>query len=489
MNIETVKCDNIPLPISRIGLGTWAIGGWMWGGSDEAESIKTIQHAVDLGINLIDTAPVYGFGHSEEIVGKALADGGRRDKAVLATKVALVDLAMNNTSERAVTQDALKETSGKPENKIKKGVKFLSCAGGALFIGVGILGIQSRNAWTREVQQLTDKAARTIVHVVHPSRAIEAISLQLPGQTMPYTDTPIYAQTSGYLKKWYFDIGSEVKAGAVLAEIDTPEVDAQLAQAQAQLKVAEATRDLSKVTYQRYQELLRTNVIAPQDFDTAADNYGQDQGTVIADQANVNRLDALEAFKIVRAPFDGIVTARNTDIGAFIPLGSGTQLFRLARISPLRVYVDVPEAFTEFVKVGADAELTAGPVAGRKFPARVVGTAGAINPTAKRLLAELEVPNQTGQLFPGAYVQVTLQIEGNKGDLTIPAGTLLFTSGKPAVGVVRPNGTVEIRKISINRDLGSTLEISQGLSESDQVIISPPLGLVNGAVVIIANPT
>ena len=395
---------------------------------------------------------------------------------------------MNSTSEIAVTQNALKETSGKPETKNKKGLKFLFCAGGALFIGVAVLGIYSRNAWTLEVQRLTDKAARTIVHVVHPTRAIEAISLQLPGQTMPYTDAPIFAQTSGYLKKWYFDIGAEVKADAVLAEIDTPQVDAELAQAQAQLKVAQATRDLSKVTYQRFQDLFQRNVIAAQDFDTAADNYGQNQGTVIADQANVNRLEALEAFKIIRAPFDGIVTARNTDIGAFIPLGSGTQLFRMARISPLRVYVDVPEPFTEFVKVGAEADLTVGQVAGRKFTARVVGTAGAINPTAKRLLTELEVPNQTDQLFPGAYVQVTLKIEGNKDDLTIPAGTLLFSSGKPAVGVVHPNGAVEIRKIVINRDLGSTLEISQGLSESDQVITSPPPGLVDGTVVMIAKP-
>jgi RND family efflux transporter MFP subunit len=403
---------------------------------------------------------------------------------------------MNNTSEIAVTQDLLKDTEdlhgkspGKPEKKIKKSIKLFFLAAGALFIGVAVLGIYSRNAWTAELQQLTDKAARTIVHVVHPTRAIDAISLELPGQTMPYTDTPIYAQTSGYLNKWYFDIGTEVKAGAVLAEIDTPEVDAQLAQAQAQLKVAEATRDLSQVTYQRYQNLFKTNVIAAQDFDTAAYNYGQNQATVIADQANVNRLEALEAFKIVRAPFDGIVTARNTDIGAYIPLGSGTQLFRMARISPLRVYVDVPESFTEFVKVGAAADLTVGRFPGRKFPARVVGTAGAINPTAKRLLTELEVPNQTGELFPGAYVQVTLKIPGNKGDLTIPAGTLLFSSGKPAVGVVRPNGTVEIRKIVINRDLGSKLEISQGLSESDQIITAPPPGLAEGTAVIIAKPT
>ncbi|HYY26449.1 MAG TPA: efflux RND transporter periplasmic adaptor subunit [Chthoniobacterales bacterium] len=401
---------------------------------------------------------------------------------------------MNNTLEIAVTQDPLKDTEGspgkspgKPDNKIKKSVMLFLLAGGALLIGVAVLGIYSRNAWTVELRQLTDKAARTIVHVVHPTKAIDAISLQLPGQTMPYTDAPIFAQTSGYLRKWYFDIGSQVKAGAVLAEIDTPQVDAELAQAQAQLKVAQATVDLAKVTYQRFQDLFQRNVIAAQDFDTASDNYGQDQATVIADQANVNRLEALEAFKIVRAPFDGIVTARNTDIGDFIPLGSGTQLFRMARISPLRVYVDVPEAFTDFVKVGADAYLTVGRFGDRKFAARVVGTAGAINPTAKRLLTELEVPNQTGELFPGAYVQVTLKIEGDKGDLTIPAGTLLFTSGKPAVGIVRPNGTVEIRKITINRDLGTRLEISQGLSESDQIITAPPPGLVQGTAVIIAG--
>ena len=401
-----------------------------------------------------------------------------------------------NAPATEMTQDVLEETAGlrgrsrgKPENKIEKRVKFSFFAGGALFIGIAILGIYSRNAWTLKLQQLTDNAARTMVHVAHPTRAIEAISIQLPGQTMPYTDAPIFAQTSGYLQKWYFDIGAKVRAGAVLAEIDTPQIDAQLAQAQAQLKVAQATRDLSKVTYQRFQDLFQRDVIAAQDFDTAADNYGQNQATVIADQANVNRLEALEAFKIVRAPFDGIVTARNTDIGAYIPLGSGIQLFRMARISPLRVYVDVPEAFTEFVKVGAKAELTAGPVAGRKFPAQVVGTAGAINPTSKRLLTELEVPNETGELFPGAYVQVTLKVEGKNGDLTIPAGTLLFTSGKPAVGVVHPNGTLEIRKIAIDRDLGSTLEISQGLSETDQIITSPPPGLVDGMVVVIAKPT
>jgi len=183
------------------------------------------------------------------------------------------------------------------------------------------------------------------------------------------------------------------------------------------------------------------------------------------------------------------VTARNTDIGAFIPLGSGTQLFRVVRISPLRVYVDVPETLTEFVKAGAEADLTVGRVEGRKHTARVVGTARAINPTTKRLLTELEVPNPTGELFPGAYVQITFKIDGDKGALTIPAKALLFASGKPAVGVVQPNGTVEIRKIAIERDFGSELQVSQGLSESDQIITDPPPGLVDGAVVAIAKST
>src|SRR5258706_211365 len=340
----------------------------------------------------------------------------------------MVESVSQNTSKAT---EASARPSLKPKEKNRRNLRFFFLAAGALFIGVATLGVYTRNPWTTQVQHRTNQAAQMVVQVTHPEMAVGMIHLELPGQAMPYTDAPIFAQTSGYLKKWYFDIGAKAKAGAVLAEIDTPEVDQQLAQAQAQLKVAQAARNLAEVTYQRDQPLFKTNVIAAQDFDTAADNYAGSQSTVIVDQANVNRLEALEAFKIVRAPFDGIVTARNTDIGAFIPLGSGNQLFRVARISPLRVYVDVPEPFTEFVKVGADADLTVGQVAGQKFPARVVATAGAINPTAKRLLTELEVPNQTGQLFRGAYVQVTLKIEGNSGDLTIPAGTLLFTAGNP----------------------------------------------------------
>jgi RND family efflux transporter MFP subunit len=394
-------------------------------------------------------------------------------------------LNQNTSTEAEVSSGP----SLKPKKKNRRKLRFFFFAAGALSIGVATLGIYTRNTWTAKLQQRTNQAAQMVVQVTHPEMAVGMIHLQLPGQAMPYTDAPIFAQTSGYLKKWYFDIGAKVKAGAVLAEIDTPEVDQQLAQAQAQLKVAQAARNLAEVTYTRDQTLFKTNVIAAQDFDTATDNYTGSQSTVIVDQAIVNRLEALEAFKIVRAPFDGIVTARNTDIGAFVPLGSGTQLFRMARNSPLRVYVVVPQSFSSLVKVGEEAALTVNEYPGRPFPGRVVGTAGAINSTTKRLLTELDVPNPTGELLPGSYAQITLQLQTDNGGVMIPPRTLLFQSGAPAVGVVHSDGKVEIRKVSINRDLGDRLEISKGLSESDQIIVNPSSGLVAGTVVTIANPT
>jgi len=364
------------------------------------------------------------------------------------------------------------------------GVFFFVAA--LLFIAVTVLGVYSRNARTARLQLRADEAARLAVRVVHPQKGTGMILLQLPGQTMPYTDAPIFAQTSGYLKAWYFDIGAKVKAGDVLAEIDTPEVDQQLAQARAQLGVPKAARELAQVTYDRDQQLFKTNVIAAQDFDTAASNYHGSEATVIADQAMVNRLEALEAFKNVTAPFDGIVTARNTDIGAYVPSGSGMQLFRLARTSPLRVYVDTPEAFAPLVHLGDEATLSVNQFPAQKFAAHVVATSGAINPTSKRLLTELEVPNETGKLQPGAFVQITLRLHTSAA-VTIPAKTLLFESDEPAVGVVHSDGMVEIRKIRITRDLGRRVQVAQGLSESDQLIINPPGGLANGAIVTIAK--
>ncbi len=376
----------------------------------------------------------------------------------------------------------------RPKTKATIVILFLLVAAGALFAGIAAFGSYTRDQWTRVVQQRTDEAARLLVGVVHPEKSTGMIRLQLPGQTMPYTDAAIFAQTSGYLKKWYFDIGARVKAGDVLAEIDTPEVDQRLAQAQAQLKLAQAAFDFAEITYKRYQELFKTKVISAQDFDTAADNYAGARSTVVADQAQVGRLQALEDFKILRAPFDGIVTARNTDIGAYIPAGSGTQLFRMAATSRLRVYVTVPQALSSLIQVGEQAELTVDQFPGRKFPAHVIGTAGAINAEAKRLLTELEVPNPTGELSSGSYVQITLDISTDDRGLIIPADTLLLASAQPAVAVVRADGKVSIQPVTVIRDLGTRLQVSGDISESDQLIRNPSPALVTGTVVSVMKP-
>jgi RND family efflux transporter MFP subunit len=396
--------------------------------------------------------------------------------------------------ERKMSQGTLKQTEPLeesppiPEKANRKGVKLSFLAGGALFIAVAVLGVYSRIESTTGLQQRSNEAAQIIVSVINPEKASTTIPLQLPGQTRAYIEAPIFAQTSGYLQKWYFDIGTKVKAGDVLAEIDTPQVDQQLNQARAQLKVAEAARDLAQVTYKRDQDLYNRRVIAAQDFDTATDTFRQNQAAVIADQASVNSLEALENFKTVKAPFDGIVTERDTDIGAFVPSGTGVQLFRMAQTSPLRVYINVPQTFSRFVKPGTQADLTLNELPGRKFPAHVTNTAGAIDPASRTLLTELEVPNETGEVLPGAYAQINLKLQGDTGLFTVPSNVLLFRSEGTAVGIVHPDGKVEVRKIVINRDLGDRLQISQGLSESDKVIVNPSDSLADGMTVTIATP-
>ncbi|MBV9732057.1 MAG: efflux RND transporter periplasmic adaptor subunit [Verrucomicrobia bacterium] len=374
-----------------------------------------------------------------------------------------------------------------PKKKNRKAIIFYLIAAGVLFVGLAAFGIYTRNQWTTEVQARNNDAARVLVEVVHPQPSSGVVHLQLPGEAMAFTDSPIVAQTSGYLKEWYFDIGSRVKKGDVLAEIETPEVDQQLAQAQAQLKVAQAASDLAEVTYRRDEALFKNKVIAAQDFDTAADNFAGARSTVIADQAAVGRLQALEAFKIVRAPFDGIVTARNTDVGDYVAAGSETALFRMAATSVLRVYVTVPQAFSSLVKAGEQAELTVNEFPGQTFPAHVVSTAGAINPNSKRLLTELEAANPTGAPLPGAYVQTTLDIPIDGRGVLVPTISLLFEGTQPAVAVIGQDGRVEIHKINIVRDLGTRLQVSDGLSPSDQLIVNPPPGLTTGTQVTVVK--
>jgi RND family efflux transporter MFP subunit len=330
--------------------------------------------------------------------------------------------------------------------------------------------------------------AKETVAVIHPEKS-EAATVQLPGQLSAYTDAPIYAQTSGYLKSWSFDIGAKVKANDILGEIDTPEVDQALAQAKAQLKTDQSALQLAEVTYRRYQLLFVERVLDAQTRDTSADTYAEDQAAVAADQANIDRLNALEAFKLLRAPFDGIVTARDVDVGAYVANGSGNELFRVARTSPLRIYVNVPQRDAQLVQIGMEADLTLPQFPNRTFRAHVTNTADADDSTSRSLLTQLQIPNETGELLPGAYAEITFKFTDDSRFLTIPENTLLFRREGPAVGIVLPDGKVELRKITINRDFGNKLEVSEGLSVSDQVILNPSDDLTGGASVKITGPS
>src|SRR5580692_3427834 len=308
---------------------------------------------------------------------------------------------------------------------------------------LAVYGVFSRSASTAKLEQQANQAAsEQTVSVVKPERLAATVSLELPGQTQAYIQAPVFAQTSGYLKKWYFDIGAPAKAGDVLAEIDTPQVDQQLNQAKAALKQAQAGFDLSRVTYERDRDLLQRKVIAHQDFDNAESDYRGKQATVNSAEAAVLRLEALEDFKVLKAPFEGIVTTRNTDIGGMVNAGAGNPLFVVARIKPLRVYINVPESMRRNVTIGDSAELEFDEIPGRTFAGKVVRTAGAIDPTSRTLLTEVDVPNENGQLFPGAYMQVHLSTGSSKRSLIIPANTLLFRSEGIMVGVVGADNKV-----------------------------------------------
>jgi RND family efflux transporter MFP subunit len=389
-------------------------------------------------------------------------------------------------SEGNLAVAEIQEREAVPHLVKKRRIRRPYLAGAIVLVALAAIGIGLWSLRTQSSQSHSEKAAEMTVTVVHPQKELITIPV-LPGQTEAYTDAPIFAQTSGYLKNWYYDIGAMVKAGTILAEIDTPEVDQELAQARAQLKVAEAALNLAEVTYRRSQDLFNRRVIAAEDYDTADDTYRENQAMVMADQANINQLEALEGFKIVMAPFTGIVTARNTDIGNYIAAGSGTQLFRMQQTSPLRVYVSVPQIYAQLLKVGTEGDLNLDEFPGRKFVGHVTNTAKAIDPISRTLLTELQIPNETGELFPGAYALITLKVNDNSRIVTIPSNALLFRSEGTAVGVVDVEGKVEIRTITVSLNLGDKFEISEGLSEADQVIVNPADSLASGMTVKILN--
>jgi multidrug efflux system membrane fusion protein len=357
------------------------------------------------------------------------------------------------------------------------------------FGALAVIGIMSRFASAVALQEQTNQSAELTVAVVTPEKAPATVSIDLPGQTQAYIEAPIFAQTTGYLKKWYFDIGAKVKSGDVLAEVDTPQVDQDLNQAKANLRQAQAALDLSQVTYKRDQDLLDRKVIAQQDFDTASSDLHSKQATINANAAAVSRLQALEDFKIVKAPFDGIVIRRNTDIGQIVNSGSGTPLFDVAQISPLRIYVNVPEAMAGYVRVGGPANVTFGEFPGQKFSGHVVRTAQAIDPASRTLLTEIDVANDAGKLFPGAYSPVHLETEGPTS-LLVPSSSLLFRSEGAALALIGADNRIHIKKIKIGRDLGGKLEIVSGIAPTDRIVVNPVDSLAEGTLVRVqgSNP-
>jgi RND family efflux transporter MFP subunit len=362
-----------------------------------------------------------------------------------------------------------------------------------VLVALGVMvvyGIMTRSAWTATLQQQTNEVVAALtVAVAEPRVAPARIAVDLQGQTLAYVQAPIYAQTTGYLQKWNFDIGAHVKQGDILGEIETPQVDQQYNQAKATLAQAHSALDLSHTTYQRDEDLLSRKVISPQDYDSAKGDLREKQASVIADEAALLRLQALEDFKLLKAPFDGIVTARNTDIGQMVNAGSGNALFVVAQVDPLRVYINVPESMTEDVTVGSTAELTFTEFPGKTFPGKVVRTAGAIDQTSRTLLTEIDVPNPDGKLFAGASVQIHLSAGGDDKSMLIPANTLIFGKDGTSVATVGPDNKVALKKIKIGKDLGTSLEITHGLSSNDRVILNPAAGLASGQKVKVRSST
>jgi RND family efflux transporter MFP subunit len=352
----------------------------------------------------------------------------------------------------------------------------------AAVLGGIYYGIQSRRSAETSLSQQTLEAAVPIVDVIGPKANAPDLGLVLPGQTTAFTDTPIYARANGYLKKWYVDIGAQVKKGELLAEIETPELDQQLRQVRADLVTAEANAKLAAITAVRTEDLLKSNSVSTQERDNAAGALAADKAIVTSRQAYVARLEELQSYEKIYAPFDGVITARNTDIGDLISAGAGTrnsELFHMQATGILRIYVAVPEVYAPQIHVGAKPSITLDEYPGQSFQGTLVRTDKAINPLSRTLLAEVDIDNADGKILPGAYTFVHFALPSHLGSVTIPSNTLLFRSEGLRVGVVR-DGKVDLLPIKIGRDYGDRVEVVSGLKSTDQVIVNPSDSLVSG---------
>ena len=385
------------------------------------------------------------------------------------------------------------DSGGQPQKKSRIFFVFLGIA--AILVVIGVLLMFQRRSQYQALAEETEAATIPTVAVVRPTPESGDENLVLPGTLQAYVESPIYARTNGYLKKWYHDIGSRVAKGEPLADIDTPEVDQQLAQARADLATAQANVQLAEITAARNTELLKTNAISKQEADNSNGDLAAKRAIVQSAQANVRRLQELISFERVSAPFSGVITRRNVDTGTLINSGNGgaaQQLFFLAQTDPMRVFVNVPEAYAASIRpgIGAYLELTQYP--GQKFEGKVVRTSESIDLSTRTLNTEVDVPNKNGLLLPGGFAQVHLQVKATGQRLQVPVNSLLFRSEGLRAIVVDSNQKARLRPLVIGRDYGTTLEVLGGLNADDWIVLNPPDSLEDGQEVHVkklANPT
>jgi RND family efflux transporter MFP subunit len=354
----------------------------------------------------------------------------------------------------------------------------------SIFLVLGIYAVSQRMTEHKALAQQTERMAIPYVSVIRATPIDADSEMVLPGTLKPYVESPLYARTNGYLKKWYKDIGSHVQKGDLLAEIDTPEIDQQLAQARADLVTAQANLSLSTITATRYQDLIKSDSVSRQDLDNANGNLAARQAMVQSADANVRRLEELESFKHVYAPFTGIITQRNVDTGTLINAGNGgsatKEMFDLAQIDPMRVYVAVPQSYSPSIHLGLKACLSLTELAQRNFCGQVVRTANSIDPNSRTLLTEVDVPNGSGTLLPGAYAEVHFDVKVIGQRLSLPINALLFRPDGTMAAIVGPDGRINLRKLTIGRDFGNALEVLQGIDATDRIVVNPPDALEQG---------
>jgi RND family efflux transporter MFP subunit len=352
----------------------------------------------------------------------------------------------------------------------------------ALFLG-GLLTFAARNHTTKALAAETQRTAAEPVAVFHAQPGATMEELVMPAVLQAYDESPVYARVTGYVAKWYTDIGTRVHAGQLLAVIDAPQVDQQLAQARAALNQARANLSLANVTTKRYQDLIGSNSVSQQELDNNVQNQAVQNANVQSAMAQVTWLEQEQKYEQIIAPFDGIVTERQTDIGDLVNAGNGgtgTEMFRVSRVSTMRIFVAVPEAYSAQISNGMQVKVELNALPGQFFSGKVTRNDNAINPQSRTLLVEVDLPNSAGKLMPGAYAQVHFALASGILPLNVPSGSVLFQSAGPQVAVVNGKNQIELRKVALGKDLGASMEITSGITSGDQVVANPPDYLVDG---------